>query len=77
MDKDTMKLVEGGVVPETIQVLKNLVAVLEAAGSSAENVVKATIFVENMADFALVNAEYQKGKNIFRIVYVYITRLLR
>lgn len=68
MDKDTMKLVEGGVVPETIQVLKNLVAVLEAAGSSAEKVVKATIFVENMADFALVNEEYKKGKNIFRNV---------
>lgn len=62
MDKDTMKLVDGGVVPETIQVLKNLVAVLEAAGSSADNVVKATIFVEDMGDFALVNEEYKKGK---------------
>lgn len=61
MDKDTMKLVEGGVVPETIQVLKNLVAVLEASGSSAEKVIKTTIFVENMGDFALVNEEYKKG----------------
>lgn len=63
MDKDTGKLVEGGVVPETIQVLKNLVAVLEAAGSSAEKVIKTTIFVENMGDFALVNEEYRKGNN--------------
>lgn len=62
IDKDTNKLVEGGVVPETIQVLKNLVAVLEASGSSADKVVKATIFVEDMGDFALVNEEYRKGK---------------
>lgn len=62
MDKDTSKLVEGGVVPETIQVLKNLVAVLEAAGSSVENVVKTTIFVLDMGDFAVVNEEYRKGK---------------
>lgn len=56
-----MKLVEGGVVPETIQVLKNLKAVLDASGSSVEQVVKATIFVEDLGDFALVNEEYKKG----------------
>ncbi|XP_037041232.1 rutC family protein UK114-like isoform X2 [Bradysia coprophila] len=59
-DKNTMKMVEGGVVPETVQVLKNLVAVLEAAGSSVENVVKTTVFLENMGDFSLVNEEYGK-----------------
>lgn len=65
IDKDTMKMVEGGVVPETIQVLKNLVAVLEAAGSRVENVIKTTIFLENIGDFALVNEEYKKGEIIF------------
>ncbi|XP_037041234.1 rutC family protein UK114-like isoform X4 [Bradysia coprophila] len=60
IDKDTNKIVDGGVVPETIQVLKNLVAVLEAAGSSPDKVLKATIFVEDMNDFALVNEEYKK-----------------
>lgn len=62
-----MQLVDGGVVPETKQVLKNLIAVLEAAGSSAEKVIKTTIFVENMGDFALVNEEYKKGKDLKRV----------
>lgn len=61
LDKDTGKLVDGGVVPETIQVLKNLKAVLDASGSSVEQVVKATIFVEDLGDFAKVNEEYKKG----------------
>lgn len=67
VDKDTMKLVEGGVVPETIQVLKNLVSVLEASGSSAKNVIKANIFLEDIGDFALVNEQYGKGKNLFSL----------
>ncbi|XP_037041233.1 rutC family protein UK114-like isoform X3 [Bradysia coprophila] len=60
MDKDTMKLAEGGVVPETVQALKNLVAVLEASGSSAEKVVKTTIFVADIGESALINEEYKK-----------------
>jgi 2-iminobutanoate/2-iminopropanoate deaminase len=42
------------------QVLKNLSAVLDAAGSSIDNVVKVNIFLTNMADFAAVNAVYAK-----------------
>lgn len=61
LDKDTMTLVEGGVVPETAKALENLKAVLEAAGSSIENVVKTTIFVQDLGDFAKVNEEYKKG----------------
>lgn len=74
MDKDTMQLVEGGVVPETVKVLENLKAILEAAGSSIENVVKATIFVEDLGDFAKVNEEYKKGNcdsNFFSNVSTY------
>lgn len=61
IDKDTMKLVEGGVVPETAKVLENIKTILEAAGSGMEKVVKTTIFVENLGDFANVNVEYMKG----------------
>lgn len=59
-----MKLVDGGVVPETIQALKNLVAVLEASGSSAEKVLKTTLFVADIGESALINEEYRKGKTV-------------
>ena len=51
-------LVEGGVGPETEQVMANLTAVLEAAGCSWPDVVKATVFLVDMADFATMNAIY-------------------
>jgi 2-iminobutanoate/2-iminopropanoate deaminase len=51
-------LVEGGVEAETRQVLANLQAVLEAAGSSPAKVLKTTIFLTDMADFKAVNAIY-------------------
>jgi 2-iminobutanoate/2-iminopropanoate deaminase len=50
-------LVEG-VEAQTIQALTNLKAVLEAAGSSMENIVKTTVFVKDMNDFAKVNKLY-------------------
>ena len=40
--------------------LKNIRALLAAAGAGIENVVKTTVFITNMADFPLVNAEYSK-----------------
>lgn len=61
LDKDTMTLVEGGVIPETIKALENLTAVLEASGSGVEKVLKTTIFVQDLGDFAKVNEEYRKG----------------
>lgn len=61
IDKDTLKLVEGGIVPETAKALQNATAILEAAGSSVKNVVKANIFLADMGDFAKFNDEYQKG----------------
>lgn len=64
IDKDTLKLVEGGIVPETIKALQNAKAVLEAAGSSIENVVKSNIYLADMGDFAEFNNEYQKGNSI-------------
>lgn len=49
---------EGDVVAQTEQVLKNLTAVLEAAGSSFSKVLKTTIFLTNMDDFQSVNTVY-------------------
>ena len=52
------ELVEGGVEEQTRQVLRNLSAVLEEAGSSLQRVIKTTIFLSNMEDFAAVNEIY-------------------
>ncbi len=55
---DAGTVIEGGIEAQTHQVLKNLKAVLEAANSSLDNVVKTTIFLQNMGDFATVNQIY-------------------
>ena len=59
IDPATGKLPEG-VAAQTEQSLKNIRALLAAAGAGIENVVKTTVFITNMADFPLVNAEYSK-----------------
>lgn len=51
-------LVEGDVKEQTHQVFKNLQAVLNEAGASFESVVKATVFIKNMDDFASINEVY-------------------
>jgi len=52
------EIVSEDVVEQTHQVFKNLQAVLEAAGASFETVVKATVFIKNMDDFATINGVY-------------------
>lgn len=52
------ELIEGDVREQTHQVFKNLAAVLEAAGASFESVVKATVFIKDMNDFAAINEVY-------------------
>lgn len=52
------ELFKEDVVVQAVRVLKNLEAVLEEAGSSLDSVVKTTIFLANMDDFALVNEVY-------------------
>jgi len=54
------EMIQDNIELQTEQVMKNLQAVLEAAGSSLQNVVKTTIFLANMDDFATVNAIYEK-----------------
>ncbi|MGB7339595.1 MAG: RidA family protein [Phototrophicaceae bacterium] len=52
------KVLEGDIQAQTRQVLENLSAVLVAAGSSLANVVKTTVFLDSMDDFASMNAVY-------------------
>lgn len=56
----TKALVEGDVQAQTRQVLENVKAVLAAAGSSLEQVVKTTVFLQDMNDFAAMNAIYSQ-----------------
>jgi len=56
--KPTGELESGDIKAQTTQVLENLKAVLEAAGTTLENVVKTTIFLADMNDFAAVNEVY-------------------
>lgn len=60
LDPATGNLVEGGIEQQTEQVLKNISAVLQAAGSSWEKVVKTTVFLKNMAEFGQMNEVYGK-----------------
>ena len=60
LDAKTGKLVDGGIEAQTREVLENLKAILEAAGSSMDQVVKATVFLKNMADFAAMNEVYEE-----------------
>jgi 2-iminobutanoate/2-iminopropanoate deaminase len=54
-------LVEGGVPAQTAQIFANAKGLLEAAGSSLSEVVKCTVFLADMADFAAMNAAYVEG----------------
>ena len=52
--------VEGGIAQQTEQVLQNLAAILEAAGSSLENLVKTTVYLVELGDFAAMNEVYAR-----------------
>ncbi len=58
LDPATNEMVPGGVEAETRRSLQNLAAALEAAGTSLSKVVKTTVFLRDMADFAKMNAVY-------------------
>lgn len=59
-DPATGQFVEGGVAEQTRQVLRNLSKVLEAAGSGLDRVVKTTVFLADMNDFAAMNEVYAR-----------------
>jgi len=58
IDPQTGEFVPGGIAEQTRQVLKNLAAVLEAAGSSLDRVVKTTVFLADMKEFSGMNEVY-------------------
>ena len=60
LDPRTMNVVEGGVAEQTEQVFSNLSAVLKAAGLEFNAVVKTTVFLRDMADFAPMNEVYAR-----------------
>ena len=58
VDPATQLVVAGGITEQTTRAFENLRAILEAGGSSLAQVVKATVFLKNMNDFAAMNAVY-------------------
>jgi 2-iminobutanoate/2-iminopropanoate deaminase len=60
VDPQTNQVVEGGIETQTEQAMKNVGAILEAAGSSLANVLKASIFLVDFADFPAMNEVYAR-----------------
>ena len=58
MNPETMELVEGGAAAEAAQAMKNIEAILSAVGSDYSSIVKATIYLADIDDFASVNEVY-------------------
>ncbi|AFK22363.1 RidA family protein [Pyrococcus sp. ST04] len=60
IDPETGELVKGDIKEQTRRVLENIKAILEAAGYSLEDVVKVTVYLKNMDDFAAMNEVYSE-----------------
>ena len=60
IDPHTGEVVAGGIEAQTTQVLENLLAVLQAAGADMRQVVKTTVYLQNLSDFAAMNAIYER-----------------
>jgi 2-iminobutanoate/2-iminopropanoate deaminase len=58
IDPATQQVIAGDVAAQTERVLKNLSAVLQAAGTSLDNALRCTVFLKNMGDFAAMNEVY-------------------
>jgi 2-iminobutanoate/2-iminopropanoate deaminase len=58
IDPATAQIIAGNVSAQTDRVLKNLSAILQASGSSLEKVLRCTVFLKNMGDFAAMNEVY-------------------
>ena len=61
LDPSTGEMVAGGIPEQTARALENIRAILEAAGSSMQQVVKTTVFLTDMADFVEMNAMYAQA----------------
>jgi len=60
IDPSTQQVISGDVAMQTDRVIKNLAAILKAAGSGLEKVVRSTVFLKNMGDFGAMNEVYGK-----------------
>jgi 2-iminobutanoate/2-iminopropanoate deaminase len=60
IDPATQQLIQGDISAQTDRALKNLSAILKAAGSGLEKVVRSTVFLKNMGDFAAMNEVYAR-----------------
>jgi 2-iminobutanoate/2-iminopropanoate deaminase len=60
LDPATQKIVEGGVAQQTERVIANLEAILKAAGSSLNQVVRTGVYLKNMSEFAAMNDVYER-----------------
>jgi 2-iminobutanoate/2-iminopropanoate deaminase len=60
IDPSTNQLIEGDIVAQTERVMENLKALLAASGSSLEQVVKTTVFIKDMGEFAKMNEVYAR-----------------
>jgi 2-iminobutanoate/2-iminopropanoate deaminase len=60
VDPATQKIVEGSVADQTEQVIKNLEAILHAAGSSLDKVVRTGVFLKDMGEFTAMNDVYER-----------------
>jgi len=58
LDSRTQQIVEGDIAKQTERVLENLKGIVEAAGSSLDRVVKTTVFLQDLGDFAAMNEVY-------------------
>ncbi|CAG9862485.1 unnamed protein product [Phyllotreta striolata] len=60
VNRDTNKLVQGGATSEAKQALENIKNILESGGSKIDNVIKATVYLKDLNDYAQVNEVYQQ-----------------
>lgn len=79
MDPETMQLVDGDIATQTERVLENIRAILQAAGADFSHVVRATVYLADMNDFATVNEVYARyvGESPPARVAVQVARLPR
>ncbi len=77
MDPETGELVEGSIQDQTRQVLQNILEIVREAGMKRSNIVKVTVYLQNMDDFAAVNEVYAAvlGKNPPARACVEVSRL--
>jgi len=78
LDPKTGELIEGGIVDQTNQVIRNLQAILEASGASLDDVLKTTVYVTDLDDFAKVNGvfdQYFRGDDLPARTFVQVSGL--